>query len=190
MKDNYIEKLENLLIGVENFRFDVANVNEWKELTTHILKGVIAREKANQEVDKLANNIWSKLEGHYNPSYAEVEVLVNEKMKFTKENVVKVVDDYFRQADFESCTDLIAEIYNLDDTTEKVVVPKYIADFYEKRKYCILSVIFDEFKRSEEQKVVDWYIDGRSGGRHVNGLANSQETITKMYLYGYTIEPE
>ena len=114
----------------------------------------------------------------------------DEKMRFTKENVVKVVDDYFRQADFESCTDLIAEIYNLDDTTEKVVVPKYIADFYEKRKYCILSVIFDEFKRSEEQKVVDWYIDGRSGGRHVNGLANSQETITKMYLYGYTIEPE
>ena len=114
----------------------------------------------------------------------------DEKMKFTKENVVKVVDDYFRQADFEPCSDLIAEIYNLDDTTEKVVVPKYIADFYEKRKYCILSVIFDEFKKSEEQKVVDWYIDGRSGGRHVNRLANSQETIAKMHLYGYNIEPE
>ena len=76
MKDSYIEKLESLLIGVENFRFDdadVADVNEWKELTTNILKGAIAREKLNQEVDKLANSIRSKLEGHYNPSYAEVE---------------------------------------------------------------------------------------------------------------------
>ena len=54
-----------MLIGVENFRFDdadVADVDEWKELTTNILKGAIAREKANQEADKLANSIWSKLE--------------------------------------------------------------------------------------------------------------------------------
>ena len=82
MKDSYIEKLESLLIGVENFRFDdadVADVGEWKELTTNILKGAIAREKANQEADKLANSIWSKLEGHYNPSYAEVEENENEK---------------------------------------------------------------------------------------------------------------
>ena len=72
MKDSYIEKLESLLIGVENFRFDdadVADVNEWKELTTNILKGAIAREKANQEVDKLANSIWSKLEGRLENGY-------------------------------------------------------------------------------------------------------------------------
>ena len=73
MKDSYIEKLESLLIGVENFRFDDADVAEWKELTTNILIGAIARYKANQEADKLANSIWSKLEGHYNTSYAEVE---------------------------------------------------------------------------------------------------------------------
>ena len=64
MKDSYLEKLENILEGVENYRFDDANVDEWKELTTHVLKGAIAREKANQEADKLANSIWSKLERH------------------------------------------------------------------------------------------------------------------------------
>ena len=72
MKDSYIEKLESLLIGVENFRFDdadVADVDEWKELTTLILKGAIAREKANQEADKLANSIWSKLEGRLENGY-------------------------------------------------------------------------------------------------------------------------
>lgn len=64
MKDSYLEKLENILEGVENYRFDDANVDEWKELATNVLKGAIAREKANQEADKLANSIWSKLERH------------------------------------------------------------------------------------------------------------------------------
>lgn len=64
MKDSYLEKLENILEGVENYRFDDADVDEWKELTTNVLKGAIAREKANQEADKLANSIWSKLERH------------------------------------------------------------------------------------------------------------------------------
>ena len=73
MKDSYLEKLENILEGVENYRFDDTNVDEWKELTTHILKSAIAREKANQEADKLANSIWSKLEGHYNQSHVEAE---------------------------------------------------------------------------------------------------------------------
>lgn len=64
MKDSYLEKLENILEGVENYRFDDADVDEWKELTTNVLKGAISREKANQEADKLANSIWSKLERH------------------------------------------------------------------------------------------------------------------------------
>ncbi len=64
MKDSYLEKLENILEGVENYRFDGADVDEWKELTTNVLKGAISREKANQEADKLANSIWSKLERH------------------------------------------------------------------------------------------------------------------------------
>lgn len=64
MKDSYLEKLENILKGVENYRFDDADVDEWKELTANVLKGAIAREKANQEADKLANSIWSKLERH------------------------------------------------------------------------------------------------------------------------------
>ena len=65
MKDSYIEKLESLLIGVENFRFDdadVADVNEWKELTARVLKGAIAREKANQEAYELAGSIRDRSE--------------------------------------------------------------------------------------------------------------------------------
>lgn len=58
----YIKKLENILEGVENYRFDDASCAEWEELTTHVLKGAIAREKANQEAYELASSVWNKLE--------------------------------------------------------------------------------------------------------------------------------
>lgn len=110
-----------------------------------------------------------------------------EKMRFTKENAWHEMEKWLN-GPHTTQKELRDRINELDDTPEKVVVPKFVAEFYEKRKHYILSVIFDEFKRSEERKVADWYIDGRSGGRHVNGLANSQETIAKMHLHGYTIE--
>ena len=63
MKDSYLEKLENFLEGVENYRFDDDLWTE-EQFGANGLKGAIAREKANQEADKLANSIWSKLERH------------------------------------------------------------------------------------------------------------------------------
>lgn len=62
MPNNYIEKLENLLDGVKNYRFDDMSCAEWEELTMHVLQGAIAREKANELADDLANSIWNKLE--------------------------------------------------------------------------------------------------------------------------------
>ena len=58
----YIKKLENILEGVENYRFDDMSCAEWEELTTSVLKGAIAREKANKEADELANSIWNRLD--------------------------------------------------------------------------------------------------------------------------------
>lgn len=92
-------------------------------------------------------------------------------MKFTKENVVKVVDDYFCQADFEPCTDLIAEINNLDDTTEKVEVPKFVADWIKCNKLMgvHLQTMINCYKhyyynrnpncQTDGEKAVQWYVD-------------------------------
>ncbi len=112
---------------------------------------------------------------------------VDEKMKFNKQNVEKVIDEYFGRADFESYGDLIAEIHNLDDTPEKVVVPKYIADFYRVVKRRELNYVLRRFEESGG-KVKEWYFS--QNGRYINPAANAQETIAKMHLYGYTIEPE
>lgn len=62
-------------------------------------------------------------------------------MEFTKENVEIVINDYFREADFDACSDLIAEIYNLEDTTEKVVVS------VEEEEGMKTSMFIDEVKR-------------------------------------------
>lgn len=55
MSDDYIEKLEELLASVESSRFDDMNIEEWKELTTHILKGAIAREGSYQKNDEISS---------------------------------------------------------------------------------------------------------------------------------------
>ena len=65
---------------------------------------------------------------------AKYKAKADEKMRFTKENVEKVIDDYFCQADFEPCGDLIAEINNLDDTRKKAVVPKCFDEWYQEIK--------------------------------------------------------
>ena len=93
---------------------------------------------------------------------------VEEKMKFTKENVKKVVDEYFRQADFESCGDLIAEIHNLDDTPKKVAVPKFVADVFSSELHFeyeiqesrniphVLSAAFSEVSSNKNIKFLQW----------------------------------
>ena len=58
----YIKKLENILEGVENYRYDDMSCAEWEEVTKHVSKGAIAREKANQEADELASSVWNRLE--------------------------------------------------------------------------------------------------------------------------------
>lgn len=110
-------------------------------------------------------------------------------MKFTKENVEAVINDYFRQAGFESCGDLIAEIHNLDDTPEKVVVPKFVAEFYEECENANLYFLITQLESEDFQSDLGkWYRDCE--GRHISGRANAQEVIAKMKLYGYEVEKE
>ena len=126
--------------------------------------------------------------------YSDIPIIkykakADEKMKFTKENVEKVINEYFWQADFESCGDLIAGIYNLDDTPEKVEVKKFVAEFYEGCKDANLYFLITQLESEDFQSDLGkWYRDCE--GRHISGRANAQEVIAKMKLYGYEVEKE
>lgn len=108
-------------------------------------------------------------------------------MKFTKENVNKLFSKYRKSANY-SLSELQDEILKLDDMTEKVVVPKFVAEFYDSIRDNILSEKFKAFEITTREDVSKWYMDFK--GRHNNNRANAQETIAKMDLYGYEIEKE
>lgn len=111
----------------------------------------------------------------------------DEKMRFTKENVYKVFSQYRKDSNY-SLNDLQDEILKLDDTPEKVVVPKTVALFYENVKHYKLEEAFNQFEKTSDREVSNWYFNRK--GRYDNNIVNAQETIAKMHLYGYEIEKE
>ncbi|ALV21045.1 DUF1642 domain-containing protein [Carnobacterium antarcticum] len=70
---------------------------------------------------------------------------------------------------------------------EIVEVPQFVADWHEENKHDILEYKFRKIERHECEEVRNWYNNCK--GRHPNPVSNAQETIAKMDLYGYTIEP-
>lgn len=76
---------------------------------------------------------------------------------------------------------------------EKVVVPQFVADWYEQYKegytlYGILSELTDEYYYSIGK--LDEWIRSVNNARNDDGLANVQEIVAKMYLHGYEVEEE
>ena len=130
---------------------------------------------------------------YYKEEYPDTPIIkykekADNKMKFTKENVQKVIDEYFQEAGFESCGDLIAEIHNLDDKPEKVVVPKFVAEWieYSRNEGSELSnmlACYSNFRdkvqkiETDGERAVKWYVD------------NPYKFI-QAFEKGYTIGPE
>lgn len=111
----------------------------------------------------------------------------DDKMRFTKDNVNKLFSKYRKDSDY-SLSDLQDGILNLDDAQEKVVVPKSVALVYENVKHYKLEEVFNQFEKTSDREVSNWYFNRK--GRYDNNIANAQETIAKMHLYGYEIEKE
>ena len=111
-------------------------------------------------------------------------------MKFTKENVFGLFGSYRRnQSGMFRIGDLETAIMDLDDTPEKVVVPKFVAEFYEGCKDANLYFLITQLESEDFQSDLGkWYRDCE--GRHISGRANAQEVIAKMKLYGYEVEKE
>lgn len=103
-------------------------------------------------------------------------------MRFTKENVEEVVYQHLKETEDFVITDIVSDIYDMDDTPEKVVVPKFVADYLKERKrdkdglFPSLYYFQDNF---EDWSIKDWI--------------EEEENIilfTKAWIDGYTIEPD
>ena len=73
------------------------------------------------------------------------------------------------------------------DEPQKVVVPQFVADWYEEYKDNLEYNIWDWMKYNLEPKKRENVIFSRWLGKTAN---NPVETLVKMKLYGYTVEKE
>ena len=107
----------------------------------------------------------------------------DEKMRFTKENIEGLVNKYFDDNVGECPGNLIAEIYAMDDTPEKVVVPKYIAEWIQSylneggTPIDVLGSLMSFHASFVDESVIRWF-------------KKNSETMLKALTDGYTIEPE
>ena len=104
----------------------------------------------------------------------------DEKMKFTKENVGKLFNEHDKYICF-SINDLQDEILKLDDTPEKVVVPKYIAEWIQSylneggTPIDVLGSLMSFHASFVDESVIRWF-------------KKNSETMLKALTNGYTIE--
>ena len=139
---------------------------------------------------------------YYTSAYHDVQIIkykakVDEKMKFTKENVGKLFNEHDKYICF-SLDDLQDEILKLDDTPEKVVVPKCFDEWF-KEIEAIYSI-------PDSAKTFALWKLCRQGFGHgyedVHGKKIPYETDLGEWLFknkmlaidavlnGYTIEPD
>ena len=124
--------------------------------------------------------------GYYAMRYPSIPIIkykekADEKMKFTKENVYKMVARYRLDFDY-LIDDLKSDIFDLEYTPEKVGVPKYIAEYLIKAQDEITLMRVFEIANAENElkkwkKEYDW-------------IRKNSEKFAKAWVDGYTIEPE
>ena len=110
-------------------------------------------------------------------------------MRFTKDNVGKLFNEHDKYICF-SINDLRDEILKLDDTPEKVVVPKFVAEWYESQtssSYNIRRMIEDLLNGSVSKEVVLIWLS-RNYSKY--GLRDRFDLLALIRINGYTIEPE
>ena len=121
-------------------------------------------------------------EDYPNIPITKYKAKVEEKMKFTKENVLNLTDKWIENKTV-SFQDLQNQIKELDDTPEKVVVPKFVADVfrYEIQESMniphVLSAAFSEVSSKKNIKFLQW-------------VKQYPDKYVMVVKYGYTIEPE
>ena len=91
--------------------------------------------------------------------------------------------NYFRRVD---TSEVLKDLRQLDEP-QKVVVPQFVADWYEKHKDNLEYNIWDWMKYNLEPKKQENVIFSQWLGKTVN---KPVETLIKMKLYGYEVEKE
>ena len=102
-------------------------------------------------------------------------------MKFTKENIETVISEWFWKDEDSHLDELFEKLRELDDTPEKVVVPKFVADYLEdckKRNIKLVSALCP-FKMGYGKEIELWF-DNEDNNR----------LFALAWINGYEVEKE
>ena len=138
-------------------------------------------------VDKKVVMVIYEKKSFYTWYYPDTPIIkykakADEKMRFTKENVYKVFSQYRKDSNFPF-NDLQDEIIKLDDTPEKVAVPKFVAEWIQSylneggTPIDVLGSLMSFHASFVDESVIRWF-------------KKNSETMLKALTNGYTIEPE
>ena len=129
---------------------------------------------------------------YYKEEYTDIPIIkykakADEKMRFTKENVMDLFDTWLEEQG-STRSDLGEKINALVDEPEKVVVPKFVADWIDWNKVNGVSlrdilICYKPFCENADSIVSD-------GGKAVQWFVDNPYKFIQAYENGYTVEPE
>ena len=134
------------------------------------------------------DNLMSELESQgYRWSRGEKPTELNLWTDYGK-NTYVLVNSVSKQLQYGG-----AEYEVVQHEAEKVVVPQFVADWFEEHKkgrsiYGIIGLLND-LSKCDDEKMFTWKMNCK--GRNGHKLTNAQEVIAKMYLFqNYEVEEE
>ena len=128
-----------------------------------------------------------------NAAYNTLEILINEldepdqDINVAYDLLAKITT--LSQEDFDLYWNCINDGVAVSELKQdKVVIPQFVADYYETVKHLVLSAQFDKFKYAPDKKVWNWYRECE--GEYPNPEANAQLVIAMIKLGRYEVEKE
>ena len=158
------------------------------ENQTVVIVHALCRHSESTRTDTAYGSLEWALQNYPTVPIQKYKAKADEKMRFTKENIEGLVNKYFDDNVGECPGNLIAEIYAMDDTPEKVVVPKFVADYLEdckKRNIKLVSALCP-FKMGYGKEIELWFDNEDNNRLFALAWSNGYE-VEKEPLYSVNI---
>lgn len=181
-----------LMVELEERGIETLPKERWKNYRceTAVFVHAIDKNHNSNRNDTTYSDVTWAIYKYPDTPITKYKAKADDKMEFTKENVYRLFGDYRRNKNgIHRLDNLESVIMDLDDTPEKVVVPRYVAEWIEWNKetganlrsmlrcYSHYYNNINSYSEADGKKAVQWYVD------------NPYKFI-QAYEDGYTIEPE
>ena len=178
------EDYDALMVELERLGIQTLGKRYWEvyENQTVVIVHAFCRHSKSTRTDTAYGSLGWALQNYPTVPIQKYKAKADEKMKFTKENVYKLAERYSVDQGY-LIGDLKSDISKLDDKPEKVVVPKFVAEWIQSylneggTPIDVLGSLMSFHASFVDESVIRWF-------------KKNSKTMLKALTNGYTIEPE